>query len=385
MSFVKNMKRVFGFGDDEADDEILDDPATPDAAVTETHSTGGTEADAGEELPLAIFDGVIAVFNAAQPDFIKSCLDVEAQRRYLYQAMDSSLKTYLSEVGEAARRKAMQSWGEEHSRLQDQHQELQRLQRRAEESQAEQQQLKLSAQRQKRALNDRISELEKRVLELEAEREQLELEAKSLVNKLKVADVKDSDLSAQRDEIVALKERLKQAEVTIAQKDAQLKSAASAVVPEMSEEDMKAMAEIQERIKQFEDIKRKKDAQIEKQAARIARLEGDLAAMQEKLQQQVAEAKPEVPEAEAEGEKPRRRQRQRKDDGSAPVAKRQHKAKISAIDESMDGIEWLLSTPGEDETVSKAVAASSSDSDFGYQPPVRKEIVVDNDAQLSLF
>lgn len=380
MSFVKNMKRAFGFGDDEAeDDDILDEETSVAGDKAETAASEETsEPEAGAELPLAIFDGVIEVFNAAQPDFIKSCLDVDAQRRYLYQAMDSSLKEYLAEIGEATRRKAMQSWGEEHTRLQDQHQELQRLQRRAEESQAEQQQQKLSTQRQKRALNDRIRELEKRVLELESEREQLELETKSLVNKLKVADVKDSDLSAQRDEIALLKEQLKQAEATISQKEEQIKSASETKRKSAAEEDVRAMEEIQQRLMQFEDVKRKKDAQIEKQAARIAHLEGDMAALQERLQQALA-SKDEVS---PEGEKPRRRQR-KDDKGASP--KRRQKTKISAIDESMDGIEWLLSTPGEDETVSKAVASSSSDSDFGYQPPVRKEIVVDNDAQLSLF
>ena len=131
MSFVKNMKRAFGFGDDEAeDDDILDEETSVAGDKAETAASEETrEPEAGAELPLAIFDGVIEVFNAAQPDFIKSCLDVDAQRRYLYQAMDSSLKEYLAEIGEATRRKAIQSWGEEHTRLQDQHQDLQRLQR----------------------------------------------------------------------------------------------------------------------------------------------------------------------------------------------------------------------------------------------------------------
>jgi len=380
------MKRAFGFSVDETDEDVLEEVEETDRTTTSATSENSELYDSSEpsepaELPLAIFDGVIAVFNAAQPDFIKSCLDVEAQRRYLYQAMDSSLKEYLARLCETTRQKAMQSWGEERDRLQNQLQELQQLQRRAVESQAEQQQQKLSAQRQKRALNDRISELEKRVMELEAEREQFELETKSLANKLKVADVKDSDLMAQRNEIASLKERLKQAGEDMAQKETQLKAAMAAARPD---DEITAMEEIEARLAQFEEIKRQKDARIEKQAALIARMEGDMAAMQEQLAQaqtqlQEQTAAPAPPE----GEKPRRRQRKEKDDG-ATAPKRRSKARISAIDENLDSIEWLLSTPGEDETVSKAVASSASDSDFGYQPPVRKEIV-DNDAQLSLF
>jgi chromosome segregation ATPase len=367
----------------------------------------------GETLPLAIFDGVIAIFNASQPDFIKSCLDVEAQRRYLYQAMDDSLKEYLARIGDEAKQNALTSWAEERANLQSQLKALQQQCKQAEASQEEQQQQKLSAQRQKRALSDRIVDLEKQVAELEAEREQYELETKSLANKLKVADVRDTDLVAQRNEITSLKERLRQAELTIAQKAEQLQKAESVpsesanetVINELKEklhqaeltiaqkdeqlkkamepnpDDAKVMAEIQERLSHFEDVKRKKDelldkktSQIEQQAAVISQLENEVS----ELNAQLAKAREQQIKTEAvKGEKPIRKSR--REDGTKP-----QKVKISAIDGNA-GIEWLLTTPGEDETVSKVVSSSQTDADFGYQPPLRKEIVVDNDAQLSLF
>ena len=107
MSFVKSMKRAFGFSVDDTDEDTLEEaeetnrtttvpePSEPSECSELSEYSEHLEHSEPSELPLAIFDGVIDVFNAAQPDFIKSCLDVEAQRRYLYQAMDSSLKEYL--------------------------------------------------------------------------------------------------------------------------------------------------------------------------------------------------------------------------------------------------------------------------------------------------
>ncbi len=51
----------------------------------------------------------------------------------------------------------------------------------------------LSADRQKRALTDRVHELEQQLAALDAEREQLQLENKSMLNKLKVAQIQGSD------------------------------------------------------------------------------------------------------------------------------------------------------------------------------------------------
>ncbi len=61
-------------------------------------------------------------------------------------------------------------------------------------------QAQLSAERQKRALSERVHDLESKVLKLEADCEQYDLEKKSLMNKLKVASVKEDDIEAMRNE-----------------------------------------------------------------------------------------------------------------------------------------------------------------------------------------
>ena len=62
----------------------------------------------------------------------------------------------------------------------------------------------LSAERQKRALNEKVHELDNRIATLEAEKEQYDLENKSLINKLKVSGVKQKELDDANDEVTRL-------------------------------------------------------------------------------------------------------------------------------------------------------------------------------------
>jgi hypothetical protein len=56
--------------------------------------------------------------------------------------------------------------------------------------------------------------------------------------------------------------------------------------------------------------------------------------------------------------------------------------RISAIDESMDSTEWLVSTPPEGVNMK---VSTVSDAEFGYQAPPRKPQPPVNDAQMVLF
>ena len=67
---------------------------------------------------------------------------------------------------------------------------------------------------------------------------------------------------------------------------------------------------------------------------------------------------------------------------AAIETKNKKKVKISAIDESLDDTDWLVSTPPPG-TVTRPTPATT-DEDFGYQSPSRKQ-TPENDAQMSLF
>ncbi len=192
---------MFGFGED-LDEEYTSD----DSAVELTASADNTSTDA-EVSPVAveavvveapaidpkmteqIFQGVLEVFNSALPDFLARSVDLEAQKQLLLESLDASLKQYLNDLMVSAERYA-------ESRLRN---ESEMSRREAERLRTEMQQLEqqrtslreqqLSADRRRRALADRVNDLEGKLEAADAEREQLQLENKSMLNKLKVADV----------------------------------------------------------------------------------------------------------------------------------------------------------------------------------------------------
>lgn len=207
MSFFKSVLRAFGFGHEEDDfeddapsalvtpyrrqqDVVITPPVTGNGAAIKEESSGT------ESFPMTFFDEILEVFNNAQPEFVKQCLDRDAQRRYLYDVLGDSFKEYLERCHSDMEEALMVKSRSETKKF---HDEISGLQERCKKNQEKEDELKqrqLSADRQKRALSDKVRELEQRVLSLEAEKEQFILENKSLVNKLKVVGVHEADAAA---------------------------------------------------------------------------------------------------------------------------------------------------------------------------------------------
>lgn len=412
----------------QADSEPPRDMAQVQSGSEDDHLRSGEAA--GDPEVMAIFDGVIAIFNEAQPQFIRDCLDRDAQRRYLYDALDSSIKQYLERVAVKARDAAVHANDAERRQLQADIEDLRRREQQAEQARAEQQNKQLSAQRQQRALNQRVKDLENQVASLEAEREQYQLETKSLLNKLKVAEVKDGDLTAQRDEIEDLKKLVsaKNAENTrldmlLGQKEEELRKALeaaeaarqeaeAAVGTQMSDEDREMIRDITAQLDRFEEIKKAKDDKIARQAEALAAKDADLSARTATIASQntrIAELQRTVEELQGTIAEMRQTDalavslQERRDLQSAtagmagepaadeqPAApkrkprRRKAKPAVSAIDDNLDSVDWLLTAPSEDNPARFQALNQTPDPDFGYQPPVRKD-VADNEAQLSLF
>ena len=142
-----------------------------------------------EALASKAFDCVVELFNSIQPDFVKQCLDTEAQRRYITEHIDSSLREALNHATQQAREAGRRQWQAERSRLSSDLDNLRKqyasIKRRSEDFQNAQ----LSEARQKRALSDRVHDLESQVAALEAEKEQFQIENRSMANKLRASGV----------------------------------------------------------------------------------------------------------------------------------------------------------------------------------------------------
>ncbi len=518
MSFFKGIGRAFGFSSGDEEDYYCDDVESVAVAndvqadnsrlVDENQmkeGSGTAENVMSEELPLTIFDSVLEVFNSAQPDFIKNCLNIEAQRQYIYSSLDTSLKKYINNAIEHARQESNRKVADERERMHNEMEQLRIKNREAEELQTQMKQQQLSADRQKRALSDRIKDLEKQVLTLEAEREQFQLENKSLVNKVKVAGVYENDVNVMRQEMETLRKQLveakeelehinktnvedaveqssnaelcavieqmrsadvdKNAEIEtlkmrvnelesekiqyealvdkrmqtsdtmlnelnnksirlskeIEEKDAiiaekekanqnisnalcqmeakmrMLSEELEACQTELDEANasLKIAEEVQEQVERFEEIINKKDSRIatlqddnKEQLVKLASLEQQVASLKQTIENNLylqanseCELRKEIEQLREAKEQAEARADQVSD--NKPRRKKRQEVKISAIDDTFDDTDWLVSTPPEG--ISTRPVSPTNDAEFGYQEPPRRQTPPENAAQMSLW
>lgn len=188
-------------------------PHTPPTGSTQSGKKrqGGQPIVSPQEisgLTADIFESVVKIFNESLPDFLRSSVDPEAQRKYLYDSLEASVKEQFAQIGEAARKTTERQWASERDNLRAEVESARSKCKIAEAKQNEFQQQKLSSERQKRALSERVKDLETKVMTLEAEKEQLDLQTKSLVNRIKASEVRDTDVKSLTDQISDLEHQL---------------------------------------------------------------------------------------------------------------------------------------------------------------------------------
>lgn len=402
------LKRGFGFGGDE-DDPLYADPEEPAVDSAEVRSAArlpDVEVQAPEmteDARRAIFDHVVAVFNEAQPDFFRKSLNPEAQKKYIYDTLDGSLKDYLSELARQAQARCEQQWQGEHSTMASEMESLREKAREVEQQRLDIQQRQLSADRQKRALADRVHDLEAQIARLEAEQEQYDLENKSLVNKLKVANCHqeeaerltrelealrgnpesavselDARLAAVSDENASLSEALENmrekqrvADEMMAQMRAKLQEKSR----ELDEANgmLGELDEIHAQMLKMDEVMKKREAKVARLRDKNARLEAQVEELTRKL---AAVAEPAA---------------LTDDSVKAPVGEPDDTLKISdtdlsAMEETFENADWMSNEPPAASLSALSVRQPvEEDPDFGYHAPKRRPLPADNGAQMSLF
>lgn len=222
MSFFNSVKRLFGFGDDDFEEEFGEDATviprkgsvseeTPIVKTVVVSPQEEVTAKNDVQIPFdAIFDHVIEVFNKSLPTFLSASVDPAAQRKYLYDTLDESVKEYVSQLSKQVAEDTRKNWKTDKEKILQQVSELQEKERKSEERISEAKNLQLSAERQKRAFAEKVHDLENQISKLEADREQLQLEKMSLINKIKVCSFQENDIEALNAEIANLKAQLEQ-------------------------------------------------------------------------------------------------------------------------------------------------------------------------------
>lgn len=281
MAFIGKLKSMFGFSDENYEDEEnelhrdatvtplstrriqeQDDTRSvysPDAASTPSNdeSLGAKDESAAESshvCPEQIFRSVVEIFNESLPQFMKSSVDPQKQAEYIYNALDQSMQEYIAQLRNDADKRVHSSWEVERVRLRNEMEELREKTRKIEEASNEWKEQKLSAERQKRALSERVHDLEKQIDAFQAEKEQYELENKTLVNKVRVMQVQDGDNEALRNENMALRKELLELKT----------NAGQTVVPAVDQETLKRLDELTARADDLaaekEDLTRQRDS-----------------------------------------------------------------------------------------------------------------------------
>lgn len=451
MSLLSSFKKALGFPDEydeesdatESDGQVYSDNIPLAANTTEPNanaSAPAVETDSLEvrltdaAIPGEVLDAVIEQFNATQPDFVKNCLSIEAQRSYILERMDVDLREKLRAEAEEARRVGLRQCEAERARMASDIQRMKADKNKMTRQKEEFENAQLSATRQKRALKERVSDLEQQVEQLEAEREQLQLENRTLVNKLRVADVKtnfadgsDAEIDRIASENIALTDRVHQLESDLEEARKAADQPTDDHIPQ------EFMDEIEGRLAEFEELKQRKDkriASLEKELLeekttkdelstefqkQLTDLESDLLKTRTESEDQARRFHSEIDEKErqisdlqvevkrltqlinaVDSPTPQnKKKRQRNNDSdrghisavekpAAEIVEPDTRTadpapKISAIDELMDSTDWFTSPdpipPKKDPEVEEL---------FGYKEPQKKPSA-DNERQLSLF
>lgn len=216
----KKLKKYFAFDSDTGMEELAEDtelrsqPGSPFLS-NRAVATSGQSIDV-DSAAKEIFAHVVEQFNRALPDFLKKSVDPEKEKQLLYDALADDMRTHLAALEQSTMERIDLSWREERDKLQA---DIKKISQTAKDVEAKRSELKaqqLSSDRQKRAMTERIRELEKQIMTMEAEKEQLDLENKSMINKVKVAQVYEKDCEQLRQQVAELSAELNRVKAEVA-------------------------------------------------------------------------------------------------------------------------------------------------------------------------
>ena len=228
MAFWNKLGSVFGFNEDDTDEDYIvrdnssEDDSTPKTVVEINTVTDG-------EIPEGVFDGLIEIINSNLSPMVLQCLDVEAEKKYLYQALGPRFSQFVKQTREQSLNAARVEWDKEKCDMKHKIDEYKGRCVSAETEMSEMKAMKMSDERQRLALKERIRKLEEQVAEVEADKEQRIIENKSLLNRLKVLQVRNGSDEEGDKLVLELSEKLELAQKTVEEAQNALKEKEAAL------------------------------------------------------------------------------------------------------------------------------------------------------------
>ena len=214
---LHNLKKAFGFSSSREDEdlttdshEVKDIKPSPFSQKNQNEASRVSKEDL-ESTVTEIFNHVVEQFNQALPAFLRNSVDPQKERQQLYSLLSDDVKKHLSNLEAAVTSQLEKTWRKERAKLQSDLQNVSKTAKDIEAKRAELKSRQLSADRQKRAMSERLHEMESRIMKIEAEKEQIELENKSMINKVKVVQIYEKKCEDLRAEITRLKNEINKA------------------------------------------------------------------------------------------------------------------------------------------------------------------------------
>lgn len=396
MSFFSSMRRALGFGGDDDDDidysivSTDDDEAAPHDGACPAGGESARIPDSIQFEPAMqelLLDGMLAVFNESLPAFVGESIDGERQRQALARRLDQSVADYLKELEAQALKFAEQRLKASADAAVGESDRLRKEMERVEQQKNTLREQQLSADRRRRALSDRVNDLEAQVARLESEREQFELENRSLLNKVKLADVQPGII----DELKAEIERLKGAPADGAEELERLaaecaQGATRVAELEQAQEMAKQMySQLQEELTGERERRRKAETDLA-ESLQIVNSVQEVQKAMEQVQSVIAKRDERIARLKTSNKK-------LKDSLSAAMKelddlRHNDSGSLFAIGkEEMDSAEEDFETPGwfACEPSPELTPRRPENPDFGYVEPPRRPRQPDSDAQTTLF
>ncbi len=332
MSIMTLFRRAFGFSPETEEEEGEYDPTVPTYAVSnqteensvpsaqppvppaglltsasataDEPSTEGPETD--KKLTDDLFDAVIDLFNRTQPEFVRECLNVDAQRRYILNSLSDSLRQRVN----SALSTDSTIWEKEKEELEKKIAELQGDDNETERLRKENRKLQLSVDRQKRALLDRINDLETQLTKQAQEKERY-YARKGLTNpeeldkanaRIKVLETEAEDArsrNAQLDGTIStLEHQIKELEAKLAEQAETIRTDGKAVNAEPAGD---ASTATPEQLAELENLKTTLEQEKSELLQEKSRIEEEKTALQEE-KSRLEQEKSSIEEAKAKAE-----------------------------------------------------------------------------------
>lgn len=266
MTFFSKLKNIFGFADSEYDSttDQLDSEHTPyinpfkknpdittddSASAAPTIETAEeTNSDLDSSMNAEVTAKMIEVLNSGLPDFIKGCIDKEAETKYVQQIFGNVLTEYTAKLKVQIEEKAKSAWQTDRMNME---QQVATQAKQAAEASSKIEELRnriMSLDRQKATLSEKNAQFENKIATAEAEREQFQLECKSLMNKLKVSAVNEQELMAAKEENANLLQENTSLRAEMLKLRNESASATEKIRKEITAEQEKSLTEVHETI-----------------------------------------------------------------------------------------------------------------------------------------